>query len=149
MTNNEIILDLEAKIKVAEDKNNARNNEYDRIIKRLNNDYIVMKDNGTLEVANIIIEALDNLSRALLVESSDKKYFKELKKLYKKLNTELTNIGIVEVDCEGKNDPNVHHAVAIGSESEFENDMILEVFQKGYVFKEKLIRPAMVKVNQK
>lgn len=149
MTNSEIITSLEAKIKAAEDKNSARNNEYERIIKRLNNEYIVMKDNGSLEVANIIIEAMDNLHRALLVESSDKKYFKELKKLYKKLNTELKNLGITEVDCEGKNDPNVHHAVAIGCESEFESDMILEVFQKGYLFKEKLIRPAMVKVNQK
>lgn len=143
------IQELKVQIQASQDKNNARAKEYQNILERQNKEYIQMYDNGSIEVATIIIDALDNLERALNIESSDKKYTKELTKIDKDLRKTLKQIGVSEIDCECKNDPNYHHAVAIGSDSSLENDMILEVYQKGYMFKEKLIRPAMVKVNQK
>lgn len=143
------IAQIEEQIKLSEEKNAARKKEYDNIINRSKNEYNQMKDNGSIEVVTIIMDALDNLERALNIESTDSKYTKELTKIDKDLRKKLKEIGVTEIDCECKNDPNYHHAVAIGTDPELENDMIIEVFQKGYLFKEKLLRPAMVKVNQK
>ena len=70
--------------------------------------------------------------------------------VFKQLIGVLNEEGLQEIDCVGTAfDPNFHHGVAVGEDPEKDDQVVLEVFQKGYTFKDKVIRPAMVKVNQK
>ena len=61
----------------------------------------------------------------------------------------LKKYGVNEIDCLGKKfDPTLEQAVMTAEEKDKESDIVLEVYQKGYMLKEKIIRPAMVKVNK-
>ena len=67
--------------------------------------------------------------------------------VYHQLIQVLSKEGVEEIPALGEIfDPNVHHAVAQESNDEFEDQCIIEVFQKGYRLKDRVIRPSMVKV---
>ena len=56
---------------------------------------------------------------------------------------------IVEMDAKGKKfDPNFHHAVMTEKSEEYDEGIVTEVFQKGYLINDKVLRPAMVKVSE-
>ena len=66
------------------------------------------------------------------------------------LITTLMNEGLEEVECENiEFDPQFHHGVAVEDVEGIEDNHIIEVYQKGYKFKDKVIRPAMVKICKK
>ena len=68
--------------------------------------------------------------------------------IYASLTKVLEKYGVKEIEALGKVfDENVHQAVMTESNDEKEKDVITEVYQKGYMLKDKLLRPAMVKVN--
>jgi len=92
------------------------------------------------------------LERALQVDS-DNEEVKALRKgvemVYEGILNVLKTEGVEEVETENVQfDPNIHHAVMQGEESDKESGVILDTFQKGYKLKDRVIRPAMVKVNQ-
>ena len=104
---------------------------------------------------NLIVEllpVLDNFERALNMKSEFKdfdKYTEGYKLLYNHLVDTLKKFGVEEIPALGLEfDPNLHEAVMIGSDEEKENDIILEVFNKGYMLKGRVIRPSKVKVNK-
>ena len=75
---------------------------------------------------------------------------KGLDLVHKQMIEVFTRPGLKPVEGAGKFDPNVHEAVDRGpAESEEDDQKILEVYQRGYHFKERLLRPAMVKVAVK
>ena len=99
-----------------------------------------------------LLPVLDNLDRAEAAADDDNtdKYREGVQMVFKQLIGVLNEEGLQEIDCVGTAfDPNFHHGVAVGEDPEKEDQVVLEVFQKGYTFKDKVIRPAMVKVNQK
>lgn len=99
-----------------------------------------------------LLPVLDNLDRAEAVADDDNtdKYREGVQMVFKQLIGVLNEEGLQEIDCVGTAfDPNFHHGVAVGEDPEKDDQVVLEVFQKGYTFKDKVIRPAMVKVNQK
>ena len=99
-----------------------------------------------------ILPILDNFERALNMKSDNKeleKYNEGYKILYGHLTEVLKKFGVEEIqalDCEF--DPNLHEAVMIGQDEEKEDDIILEVFNKGYILKGRVIRPSKVRVNK-
>ena len=99
-----------------------------------------------------ILPILDNFERALNMKSDNKeleKYNEGYKILYSHLIETLKKYGVEEIqslDCEF--DPNLHEAVMIGQDEEKNDDIILEVFNKGYILKGRVIRPAKVRVNK-
>ena len=100
--------------------------------------------------ANLVLSllpVLDNFQRALNSEESSK--FKEGIDLILKQFTEiLEREGLQEIYCANKEfDPNFHDAVMQVHEENLPENTVVEVVQKGYTFKEKVIRAAMVKVN--
>lgn len=103
--------------------------------------------------ATKLLPVLDNLERAQasFKDSADeaKSYADGVAMVFKQLMDVLTEEGLEEVDCDCSFDPNLHHGVATEDHPEKEDQDILEVFQKGYSFKGKLIRPAMVKICSK
>jgi len=69
--------------------------------------------------------------------------------IYRQLQTVLENQGVKEIKTDGEIfDPNLHQAIAQVNEEGFESGQITETLQKGYELKDRVIRPAMVKVNE-
>ena len=125
--------------------------------------YRVRKDEevtGLLKYANkeLIIELLpiiDNFERAIGNEKEDatdemKKYYEGIHMIYNGLKTALNKFGVEEINRVGEIfDPNLEQAILTDNVADKEDEVILEVLQKGYKLKDRVIRPASVKVNQK
>ncbi len=132
----------------------------DKIL-RLSAEMQNMKKHYAMELENIlkyqgediikkILPVLDNFDRAIEMDSSiDEKYLEGFKLIYANLVNILKELGVTEIECLGKPfDPNTMEAVLTEEVIEEEPDVVLVVLQKGYMYKDKLLRPAMVKVNK-
>ena len=132
----------------------------DKIL-RLSAEMQNMKKHYAMELENIlkyqgediikkILPVLDNFDRAIEMDSSiDEKYLEGFKLIYANLVNILKELGVTEIECLGKVfDPNTMEAVLTEEVIEEEPDVVLVVLQKGYMYKDKLLRPAMVKVNK-
>ncbi len=103
---------------------------------------------------NLISELLpiiDNFERAMNIKiEGAEKYLSGFKMIYTNLIDILKSKGITEIEVLNKPfDPNIMHAVMTEENKEKENNIVLECMQKGYMYNDKLIRPAMVKVNER
>ena len=100
-------------------------------------------------------EALDRFNKAfsdtwietLKWSGSARQAFAEgMQLIYKQLQTELENLGVTPIEAVGKEfDPNFHNAVMHIEDDGLEENVITDVFQKGYKIGDRVIRPAMVK----
>lgn len=97
-----------------------------------------------------LLPILDNFERALYnVEDTEDGFYKGMKMIYDQFDKVLKDIGLEEIIAlNEKFDPNYHHAALQEECEDFDEGVVLEVFQKGYVFKDKVIRPSMVKVSK-
>jgi molecular chaperone GrpE len=99
------------------------------------------------EFVREMLPVLDDFERALKVESADRTFAKGVELIYTRLLETLKKMGLEPMNTVGKTfDPNLHQAVDRVETDRAEDQSILEEFQKGYNFKGKLLRPAMVKV---
>lgn len=99
-----------------------------------------------------ILPAVDNFERALVMEV-DNEQAKSLKQglemVYRGLLDALAKEGLQPIEAVGKDfDPHLHQAVMQGNDENYGSNIVIEEFQKGYLLKDKVIRPSMVKVNQ-
>lgn len=98
-----------------------------------------------------LLPVIDNLERAESAADGENmdNYQAGVQMVFKELMNVLNGEGLSEIEALGKPfDPNFHHGVAVGEDADKADQEVLEVFQKGYTFKDKVIRAAMVKVNQ-
>ncbi len=97
-----------------------------------------------------LLPIIDNFERAIAMDNSENdKYLEGYKMIYTNMLTVLKNIGVTEIECLHKPfDPKFMDAVLTESIIEEEQGIVLDVLQKGYMYKDKLLRPAMVKVNE-
>ena len=100
-----------------------------------------------MEFVRELLPILDDFERALQVECANPSYSKGVELIYARLYDALKKMGLEPMDTVGKTfDPNLHQAVERVETDHAEDQSILAEFQKGYMFKGKLLRPAMVKV---
>jgi molecular chaperone GrpE len=100
-----------------------------------------------MEFVREMLPILDDFERALSVESADANYVKGVELIYTRLYEALKKLGLEPMNSVGKTfDPNLHQAVERVETDRAEDQSILGEFQRGYKFKGKLLRPAMVKV---
>ncbi|GAA0602087.1 nucleotide exchange factor GrpE [Virgibacillus siamensis] len=102
-------------------------------------------------LATELLPAMDNFERALQVEVTDaaEGFIDGISMVYRQIKDALKANDIEEIECVGKEfDPNLHHAVMQLEDEEMESNIVAEELQKGYMLKDKVIRPAMVKVNK-
>ena len=127
--------------------------EFQNFTKRKEAEVSEMKKYASEDIIIKLLDNIDNLERA--VDAS--KETKNFDSLIEGVNMILNNLkyllkeeGVEEIETDGKNfDPYEHQAMMTEQKEELENDAIVQVFQKGYKLKGKVIRPAMVTVNKK
>ena len=105
------------------------------------------------DLAKKVLPAVDNLERALDIKVDDeasKQFKKGVQMTLDNLLAALTEEGVTEIaDDSVKFDPSIHQAVqTVPADAEHEADQVVSVLQKGYKFKDRVIRPAMVVVAQ-
>jgi molecular chaperone GrpE len=94
-----------------------------------------------------MLPILDDFERALKVETADRDYAKGVELIYQRMADTLKKLGLEPIETAGQAfDPNLHQAVERVQTEDAEDQAILAEFQRGYNFKGKLLRPAMVRV---
>ncbi len=102
---------------------------------------------AAMDLVRDILPIVDDFERALKVETADRNYAKGVELIYQRLSETLKKLGLEPIETEGRTfDPNLHQAVERVPTEEAEDQTILGEFQRGYNFKGKLLRPAMVRV---
>ena len=102
------------------------------------------------ELVRDLIPILDDFSRAMKAETTDKEYAKGIELIYQRLFENLKKAGLEPIEAAGKSfDPNLHQAVDRVQSEDWPDQTVLQEYQSGYNFKGKLLRPAMVKVAVK
>lgn len=97
---------------------------------------------------------LDNIERAISMDDEDledevSKFLEGFKMVYAQIKNLLEKFEVKEIECLNMPfDPTYHQAVFTGKDDNYESGIVLEVLQKGYIYKDKVIRPSMVKVNE-
>lgn len=112
------------------------------------------KDNsiayGTEIIVVELLPVIDNFNRALEAEESkEDSFYQGIKMIEKQLVDVLEKNSVVEIEALANEfDPNFHHAVVMEESDEYDSNIVIEVLQKGYLLKDKVIRPSMVKVSK-
>ncbi|MGG0716429.1 nucleotide exchange factor GrpE [Robertmurraya massiliosenegalensis] len=126
--------------------------DFDNSRRRAKLDYEAAQKYRAQSLISDILPVLDNFERALNVETDNeqtKSLLQGMDMIYRSLVDALKKEGVEAIESEGKEfDPNFHQAVMQVAEEGFASNVVVEEFQKGYVLKDRIIRPAMVKVNQ-
>jgi molecular chaperone GrpE len=126
--------------------------EYDNFRKRTKKEKEADLKYKSQSIVTELLPVLDNFERALHVEIEDKQaksVVEGLEMVYRQLKTVMENEGVTEIETDNQMfDPLLHQAVMSVEEDGFESNQIVETLQKGYQLKDRIIRPAMVKVNQ-
>jgi molecular chaperone GrpE len=125
-----------------------RQAEFENFRRRSEREKAEMIDFGKMEAIQAVLPIVDDFERALKVETADKEYARGMMLIYQRLEDALKKLGLSPLETLGKKfDPNLHHAVDKVQTDEHEEDTILDEYQKGYYFRDRLLRPAMVKVS--
>lgn len=121
--------------------------EFQNLRRRIEKEKIEWHEYAATEAVRVLVPILDDFERALKVETSDKHYAKGTELIYQRLLESLKKLGLEPIVSVGQPfDPHMHHAVEKFETAEAEDGTVLEEHQRGYNFKGKLLRPAMVKV---
>jgi len=128
-----------------------RQADFENFRRRTERDRSEFLQYAAMEIVRDLLPVLDDFDRALKVDSADQEYAKGVELIYQRLFDTLKKSGLEPIETEGQSfDPHLHQAAEMAEASEgVEDQAILEVFRKGYNFKGRLLRPAMVKVAVK
>ncbi|GEN57427.1 protein GrpE [Halolactibacillus alkaliphilus] len=143
---------LEKDLAMAKDKMLRLQAEYDNFRKRTQREKAADLKYKSQDLATELLTVVDNFDRALQTKpdaSSIESFFDGMQMVYRQLIHALNQAGVEEIETEGETfDPNVHQAVMQVEDDQYESQAIVDTLQKGYRLKDRVIRPAMVKVNQ-
>jgi molecular chaperone GrpE len=137
-----------------EDALKRRQADYENYRRRVERERAETFEYATMEVLRNMLPVLDGFERALKAAPAEagpvRDYAEGIRLLYQNLLDSLTKIGLEPVESAGKVfDPNQHHAVQKEQRDDMDDQTIMEEYQRGYKFKGKLLREAMVKVSVK
>ncbi|MEG0569358.1 MAG: nucleotide exchange factor GrpE [Erysipelotrichales bacterium] len=148
----EDIKDLQEMNKVLEEKYLLAYADAQNLAKRAKIDADNLVNNKVSAIVENILPALDNFERALETKVEDDQvnnFLKGFEMIYEQLYKALEDEGIKVIPAVGTEfDPNVHQAVMQAQDENYESNIVVEELQRGYTFRNKVIRPAMVKVNE-
>ena len=126
-----------------------RQADFDNYRKRIEKERFEDSKRATARVIESLIPAIDGFEHALAAhrEAEYESYRKGFELIYKQLLDNITKLGVERIDPLGKSfDPHLHQAMDRAETTEHKDGTILQVFQPGYVFHGRVLRPAMVRV---
>src|ERR1700693_3198968 len=128
-----------------------RQAEFDNFRRRAERARADVLEYANTETVRSILPILDDFERALKVECpGNKEYVRGMELIHQRLSDALKKLGLEPISAKGlKFDPHIHHAVEMSETDQVEDHTILEEYQRGYNFRGRLLRPAMVKVAVK
>ena len=124
--------------------------EFDNFRKRTDREKSQMYEVGAKDVIDKILPVVDNFERGLGAVTEEEKedpFVKGMEQIYKQLMTTLEGIGVKSIEAVGNEfDPDFHNAVMHVEDEEVGENIIVEEFQKGYIYRDSVVRHSMVKV---
>lgn len=149
--------DAEAKIAAAEEAAATANDKYQRLMaefenmrKRTEKETAHMYDVGAKEVLEKLLPVIDNFERAQMAvteEQKDDPFVQGVDRIYKQMLDYLTSVKVAPMNAEGQEfDPELHNAVMHIEDDMYNDNVVVEELQKGYMYKEEVLRHSMVKV---
>lgn len=124
--------------------------EFDNFRKRTEKEKAVRYDDGAMGVLEKILPVADNFERGLAQVTEEQKsdpFVEGMEKIYKHFLTTLEDLGVKPIDAAGKEfDPNLHNAVMHVDDDDLGDNIVAEELQKGYMYKDNVLRHSMVKV---
>ncbi|MCR5107072.1 MAG: nucleotide exchange factor GrpE [Lachnospiraceae bacterium] len=124
--------------------------EFENFRKRTDKEKSSMYEMGAKSVIEKILPVIDNFERGLCTvpeEEKTKGFAEGMDKIYKQLLTELENLGVKPIEAVGKEfDPNFHNAVMQVESEEYDTGVVAQELQKGYMFRDSVVRHSMVAV---
>ncbi|WP_066400784.1 nucleotide exchange factor GrpE [Neobacillus mesonae] len=143
---------LKSKLEEADNRYLRLQADFDNFRRRTKLDQEAAEKYRAQNVVTDLLSVLDNFERALQIEADNeqtKSLLQGMDMVYRGLLEALKKEGLEPIEAVGKEfDPHQHHAVMQGEDGNFGPNTVIEEFQKGYLLKDRVIRPSMVKVNQ-
>ena len=123
-----------------------RQAEFENYRRRTERERIELGEYATMDTIKALLPVLDDFERALKAESTDKEYARGMELIHQRLSESLLKLGLEPIPSAPVFNPHIHHAVEMVESKDHADQTILDEYQRGYYFKGKLLRPAMVKV---
>ena len=121
--------------------------EFENARRRWERDRLDYFQFAAMDMVRDILPILDDFERALQVDTADRDYARGVELIYQRMADTLKKLGLEPIETAGQPfDPNLHQAVERVPTEDAEDQAILGEFQRGYNFRGKLLRPAMVRV---
>ena len=141
---------LEEKLAEYEDLRVRQLAEFENFRKRSEKEKAQMFEIGAKTVIEKLLPVIDNFERGLAAVTEDEKethFAQGAELVYKQLLTSFDELGVKPIEAVGKEfDPNLHNAVMMVDDDSLESGTVAEEMQKGYMYKESVVRHSMVKV---
>jgi molecular chaperone GrpE len=143
---------LTGKLEEADNRYLRLQADFDNLRRRTRLEIEAVEKYRAQKLVTELLPALDNFERALKLEADHeqtKSVLQGIEMVYRSLVDALKKEGVEAIEAVGKEfDPNFHQAVMTGEDENFGSNIVTDEFQKGYMLKDRVIRPSMVKVNQ-
>lgn len=143
---------LKAQVQEAENKYLRMLADYDNFKRRATLDKEALQKYKSQSVLTNLIPVMDNFARALSVEAKTdevRTMMDGMDMIYRSLLEALKSEGLTEIEAVDQEfDPNFHQAIMTDKDEEKPAGVVLEELQKGYILKDRVLRPTMVKVNE-
>ena len=124
-----------------------RQADYENSRRRAEKERMEHAEYAAMDAVKAFLPILDDFERALNVETADKEYARGIELIYQRTLDTLKKLGLETLETQGVAfDPNLHHAIEMVNTEEADDQTVLGEFQRGYNFKNKLLRPALVRV---
>lgn len=139
-------------IEQLEDRVKRQMAEFENFRKRTDKEKQAMFETGAKSVIEKLLPVVDNFERGLATvpeEQREDPFVDGMNRIYKQLLTELDNIGVKPIEAVGcEFDPNLHNAVMQVESEEYESGVVAQELQKGYTYRDAVVRHSMVAVVQ-
>ena len=144
------IAELEASVADWKDKYQRLMAEFENARKRTAKEATQRYDMGAMGVLEKLLPVIDNFERGLEAVSEDEKdsaFVKGIEQIYKQFTAVMEDLGVTPMDAQGKEfDANLHNAVMRVEDDDLGENIVAEELQRGYMYKENVLRHSMVKV---
>lgn len=121
--------------------------EFHNARRRADKEKVEFLEYASMEAVRSVLPVIDDFERALKADTGDREYAKGMELIHQRLFDALKKLGLEPIVSQGQPfDPNLHHAVEMVETEDAPDQTVLDEYQRGYNFKGRLLRPAMVKV---